>query len=101
MNIVLIGVERTGSIWLRIETSGGLFRTFELHRLLGNSWVAAQLAATQEWLSSVRVINIYIFTLILKDPKIRQYLFLENCLKTKHIRANTAHIMFTLRFADV
>jgi hypothetical protein len=47
----------TGSIWLRIGTSGGLlwtrWWTFGFHRMLGSSWVAAQLAASQEGLRSV------------------------------------------------
>jgi hypothetical protein len=46
-----------GSIWLRIGTSGGLLWTrlwtFGFHKTLGSSWVAAQLAASQEGLSSM------------------------------------------------
>jgi hypothetical protein len=45
-----------GLIWLRIGTSGGLLWTpswtFGFHKMLGSSWVAAQWAASQEWLSS-------------------------------------------------
>jgi hypothetical protein len=47
----------TGSIWLRIGTSGGLlwtrWWTFGFLKMLGSSWVAAQLATSQEGLSSV------------------------------------------------
>jgi hypothetical protein len=47
----------TGSIWLRIGTSGGLlwkrWWTFGFHKMLGSSWVAAQLAVSQDGLSSV------------------------------------------------
>jgi hypothetical protein len=46
-----------GFIWLRIGTSGGLLWTrqwtFGFHKTLGSSWVAAQLAASQEGLSSM------------------------------------------------
>jgi hypothetical protein len=48
----------TGSNWLRIRTSGGLLWTrqwtFGFHKMVGSSWVAAQLAASLEGLSSVR-----------------------------------------------
>jgi hypothetical protein len=55
----------TGSIWLRIGTSGGLlwtrWWTFGFHKMVGSYWVAAQLAASQEGLSSMKlVIVIYI-----------------------------------------
>jgi hypothetical protein len=47
----------SGLIWFRIGTSGGLlwtqYWTFGFHKMLGSSWVAAQLAAPQEGLSSV------------------------------------------------
>jgi hypothetical protein len=47
----------TGSIWLKIGTSGGLLWTrqwtFGFHKMLGSSWVAVQFAASQEGLSSV------------------------------------------------
>jgi hypothetical protein len=47
----------TGSIWHRIGTSGGplwtRWWTFGFHKMLGSSWVAAQLAASQEGLSSI------------------------------------------------
>jgi hypothetical protein len=46
-----------GMIWLRIGTSGGLLWTrqwtFEFHKMLRSSWVAAQLAASQGGLSSM------------------------------------------------
>jgi hypothetical protein len=51
------GVEWIGLIRLRIGTSGGLlwtrYWTFGLHKMLGSSWGAAQLAAPREGLSSV------------------------------------------------
>jgi hypothetical protein len=44
-----------GLIWLRIGTSGGLlwtrYWTFGFHKMLESTWVAAQLAASQEGLS--------------------------------------------------
>jgi hypothetical protein len=47
----------SGLMWLRIGTSGGFlwtqYWTFGFHKMLGSSWVAAQLAAPQEGLSSV------------------------------------------------
>jgi hypothetical protein len=46
-----------GSIWLRIVTSGWFLWTrkwtFGFHKTLGSSWVSAQLAASQEWHSSM------------------------------------------------
>jgi hypothetical protein len=46
-----------GSIWLRIETGGGLmwtrWWTSGFHKMLGSSRAAAQLAASQEGLSSM------------------------------------------------
>jgi hypothetical protein len=46
-----------GLIWLMRETSGRLLRTrywtFGFHEMLGSSWVAAQLMAPQDGLSSV------------------------------------------------
>jgi hypothetical protein len=49
----------TGLIWLRIGTFGRLLWTwkwtFEFHIILGNSWVAAWLAASQEGLRSVEL----------------------------------------------
>jgi hypothetical protein len=46
-----------GLIWLSTGTSGGLlwtrYWTFGFHKILGISWVAAQLAASQEGLSSM------------------------------------------------
>jgi hypothetical protein len=46
-----------GSIWLRIGTSGGplwtRYWTFGFHDMLESSWVAAQLTASQEGLSSM------------------------------------------------
>jgi hypothetical protein len=51
------GVDWIGLIRLRIRTSGGLLWTrnwtFGFHNMLGSSWVAAQLAASREGLSSV------------------------------------------------
>jgi hypothetical protein len=44
-------------IWIRVGTSGGLLWTrwwnFWFHKMLGSYWIAAQLAASQEGLSSV------------------------------------------------
>jgi hypothetical protein len=46
-----------GLIWLRIGTSGGLLWTRQwtsgFHKMLGSSWVAVQLAASQEGFSSM------------------------------------------------
>jgi hypothetical protein len=51
------GMVWTGSIWLRIWISEGLLWTrcwtFGFHKMPGSSWVAAQLATSQEELSSV------------------------------------------------
>jgi hypothetical protein len=51
------GMVWTGLIWLRIKTSRGLlwkwYWTFRFYKMLGSSWVAAQLEAPQEQLSSV------------------------------------------------
>jgi hypothetical protein len=51
-------VEWTGWIWLRIGASGGSYEhgnewTFGFYKVLGSSWVIAQLAASQEGLSSM------------------------------------------------
>jgi hypothetical protein len=49
----------TGSIWLRIETSGGLlwtrYWTSGFHKILGSSWVATQLGGSREELSSISI----------------------------------------------
>jgi hypothetical protein len=54
-------MEWTGLIWLRIETSGWLLWTrqwtFGFHKMLGNSWVAVQTAASQEGLSSMELVT--------------------------------------------
>jgi hypothetical protein len=51
----------TWSIWLRIGTSGGPLWTrqwtFGFHKIPGSSWVAAQLAASQDGLSSTVFYN--------------------------------------------
>jgi hypothetical protein len=51
----------TGLIWLRIGTSGGLLWTrlwtFGFRKILRNSWVAAQLAASQEGRSSAELVS--------------------------------------------
>jgi hypothetical protein len=48
-----------GLIWLGIGSVGGIlwtrYWTFGFHKMLGSSWVAAQLAGTQEGLSSLSV----------------------------------------------
>jgi hypothetical protein len=50
----------SGLIRLRIGTSGGLlwtrWWTFGFHKMLGSSWVAAQLAASQDGLSSMKLV---------------------------------------------
>jgi hypothetical protein len=55
-------MEWIGLIWLRIGTSGRLlwtrYWTFGFHKMLGSSWVAAQLAAPQEGLSSVSKLSV-------------------------------------------
>jgi hypothetical protein len=53
----------TGLLWIRIGTSGGLLWTpwwnLGLHKILGNSWVAA----SQEGLSSVDLVIIFFMAL--------------------------------------
>jgi hypothetical protein len=50
-----------GLIWLRIGTSGGPLWTrlwpFGFHKILGKSWIAALLAASQEGLSSMKLVE--------------------------------------------
>jgi hypothetical protein len=46
----------TGLIWLRTGTGGGLLWTFGFHKMMESSWVAAQLAASQEGLSSMNLV---------------------------------------------
>jgi hypothetical protein len=52
-----------GLMWMRIRTRGGLLWTrlwtSGFHKMLGSSWVAAQLAASQEGLSSMSEWVIY------------------------------------------
>jgi hypothetical protein len=64
MNLRENGMIEIGLIWLRIGTSGGLLWTqkwtFGFHKMLGSSWVAEQLAASQEGLSSMSDEN-YVF----------------------------------------
>jgi hypothetical protein len=61
------GVVWAGLIGIRIGTSGGLLWTrqwtFGLHKMLGNSWVAEQLVASQEGLISVELVSY----LVLRD----------------------------------
>jgi hypothetical protein len=51
----------TGLIWLRIGTDGGLLWTrylnFGYHKMLVSSWVDAQMAASQERLSSTKFVS--------------------------------------------
>jgi hypothetical protein len=51
----------TGLIWLRIWTSGGplwtQYWTFGFYKILGNSWVTAQLAVSQKGLSSTELLS--------------------------------------------
>jgi hypothetical protein len=55
----------TGLIWLRIGTSGGLLWTrywaLGFHKMLGHSRIAAQLATSQEGLSSIELVRHYYF----------------------------------------
>jgi hypothetical protein len=64
----------TGFIWLRIGTIGGLlwtrWWTFGFHKMLGSSWVAAKLAASQEGLSSVSKYPIQ-NSLLVTEPRTR------------------------------
>jgi hypothetical protein len=57
MDLIEDEMVRIGLIWLRIGTSGGLLWTrlwtFGFLEMLRSSWVAAQLAASQEGLSSM------------------------------------------------
>jgi hypothetical protein len=55
------GVVQTGLTWLRIGTSGELLWTFGFHKMLRSSWVAAQLAASQERFSSVELFVLFTF----------------------------------------
>jgi hypothetical protein len=76
--------------------------------VLGSSWVSAQLAASQVGLSSMRVISNYSPSessscLFLMTRKYVSLSFLRSTRiwkKKSYIRANTAHIIFILRFAD-
>jgi hypothetical protein len=60
------GVVWAGFIWLRIETNGGLSWTrdciFGFHKMLGHSWGAEQLVASQEGLSSTELVTFIIFS---------------------------------------
>jgi hypothetical protein len=57
------GVVWTGLFWLRRVTSGGLLWTwlwtFGFRKMLGSSWVAPQLVASQEGLSSMKLVSWY------------------------------------------
>jgi hypothetical protein len=62
-------------ICLRIKTSGGLLWTlswtFGFHKMLENSWVAAQLAVSQERLISMELVSIHWsmkMVLLLQNP---------------------------------
>jgi hypothetical protein len=61
MDLRQVWVEWTGLMWLRTGISGGLSWTWlwtsGLHKILGNCWVGAQLAASQEGLSSIFRVN--------------------------------------------
>jgi hypothetical protein len=71
-----------GSIWLRIGTSGGLLWalrwTFGLHKMLGGSWVAAQMAALKKgsapWVSEWDEIDSYAVS-----PSISRTLLPRHC----------------------
>jgi hypothetical protein len=47
----------TGFIWLRIEISGGILRTFGFNEVLGISCVAEQLLASQEGIASMKLLR--------------------------------------------
>jgi hypothetical protein len=78
----------TGLIWLRIETSEGLLCTrlwtFGFHKMLGNSWVVAQLLTSPEELSSMDLVMTYLAVIIIyiykfglyqsSDEKVERYL---------------------------
>jgi hypothetical protein len=61
MDLKRDGVLWTGLIWLGMWTNGGLFWTrhctFGFHEILGHSWVTGQLAASQENLSSIKLVR--------------------------------------------
>jgi hypothetical protein len=46
-----------------------LVNNFEIHKTLGNSWVAAQLAASQERLSSMELFRYISFKMITNPTK--------------------------------
>jgi hypothetical protein len=60
----LDGMVWTGLVWFRIGTSRGLLRTriwtFGFHKILGKSWVAAQLAVSKERLSPMKLVRQFI-----------------------------------------
>jgi hypothetical protein len=82
----------TGSIWLRIWTNGGLlwtrWWTFRLLKMLGSSWVATQLAASQVGLSSVSELRFWTLSIVLFLSKTRF------CFCLKH---NVSETGFCLR----
>jgi hypothetical protein len=88
-----------GSIWLRIGTVGGLmwtrWWTSGFHKMLGNSRVAAQLAASQEGLSSmsqwVRVIGqTYIQPNHQPAKQVQQSVSKWDCLPVPQVAIKTA-----------
>jgi hypothetical protein len=60
-------------IWLRTGSIGRIWSTrqwtFGLHKTLGSSWVAAQLAASQEGLNSMNLCSYSRISLLLVKPK--------------------------------
>jgi hypothetical protein len=62
--------------FLRIGTSGGLLWkrqwTFGLHKVLGSSWVAVHLSASQQGLSSMKLVCILIYQLIFDSVRIEK-----------------------------
>jgi hypothetical protein len=46
----------TGFIWLRLEASGGLLRTFGIYKIMDNSRVAEELLASEEGFASTELV---------------------------------------------
>jgi hypothetical protein len=92
------GMVWTELISLRIGTSGGLLWTrqwtFGFHKILGSSWVAAQLAASQEGLSSMSEWVMLDIPYMLHIPYFNVNCA-ETCLCIENIAAHL--LMFSLR----
>jgi hypothetical protein len=81
----------TASIWLRIRTSGGLLWTrqwtFGFHKILGSSWVAAQLAASQEEFSSMKLLRYYLYQCMVIGPLLTYFMELSPSWKAASFAA--------------